>query len=88
MKFSAPLLLPSCGDIRLILCQRIDDLSDFRSTGGPEYGQRGESLASGASHIIYDFQEWEFRPGWYSDAWTLGRELDYYSELVPRETST
>ena len=41
-----------------------------------------------SSHAIYDFQDWEFRPGWYGDAWTLGREPDYYSELMPRETST
>ena len=39
-------------------------------------------------HTIYDFQDWEFRPGWYGDAWTLGREPDYYLELMPRETST
>ena len=46
-----------------------------------------------SSHLIYDFQDWEFRPGWYGDAWTLdawtlGREPDYYSELMPKETST
>ena len=36
-----------------------------------------------SSHLIYDFQDWEFRPGWYGDAWTLGKEPDYYSELLP-----
>ena len=35
----------NCGDIRLILRLRIDDLSDFRSTASIEYGQREESLA-------------------------------------------
>ena len=34
-----------CGDIRLILRLRIDDLSNFRSTASMEYGQREESLA-------------------------------------------
>ena len=28
-----------------------------------------------SSHLIYDFQDWEFRPGWYGDAWTLGRTV-------------
>ena len=34
-----------CGDIRLILPLRIDDLSNFRSTASSEYGEREESLA-------------------------------------------
>ena len=38
-------------------------------------------------HLIYDFQDWEFRPGWYGDEWTLGREPDYYSELMSKEMS-
>ena len=40
-----------------------------------------------SSHLIYDFQDWEFRPGWYGDEWTLGREPDYYSELMSKEMS-
>ena len=28
-----------------------------------------------SSHLIYDFQDWEFRPGWYGDAWALGRTV-------------
>ena len=39
------LSLGPCGDIRLILRLRIDDLSDFRSTAATEYGEREESLA-------------------------------------------
>ena len=41
-----------CGDIRLILRQRIDDLSSFGSTAGMEYGQREESLARGATEWV------------------------------------
>ena len=43
----------ACGDIHFILRQRIDDLSNFRSTAGLEYGQRGESLASGESQEYF-----------------------------------
>ena len=46
-------VLFSARDFRLILRQRLDDLSDFRSTAGVEYGQRGESLASGASQEYF-----------------------------------
>ena len=43
-----------------------------------------------SSHQIYDFQDWEFVPGYYahSDSWNLGTGPDYYSELVPRVLST
>ena len=41
--------LGACGDIRLILRQRIDDLSNF--TAGREYGRRRREPASGASRV-------------------------------------
>ena len=43
-----------------------------------------------SSHQIYDFQDLEFVPGYWKhgDSWNLGSGPDYYSELVPRVTST
>ena len=38
-----------CGDIRLVLRQRIDDLSSFGSTASAEYREGEETLTSGAS---------------------------------------
>ena len=43
-----------------------------------------------SSHQINDFQDLEFVPGYWKhgDLWNLGTGPDYYSELVPRVTST
>ena len=43
-----------------------------------------------SSHQIYDFQDMEFVPGYWKhgDSWNLGSGPDFYSELVPKVTST
>ena len=43
-----------------------------------------------STHQIYDFQDLEFVPGYYThwNSWNLGTGPDYYSELVPRVLST
>ena len=51
LTFTTKVFEQNCGDIRLILRQRIDDLSEFRSTAGPEYGQRGESLGASQEYF-------------------------------------